>query len=222
MRNTLTTLAFLLPFKRLKVRLLNLLGHDIHPECYLGICVVRGVRKFQLAEGAGIGNFNVIGGIDRVEMGQGSRISYFNMITAGVSPEDAAGAGDPAVRGSLQLAANAHIISWHQLDCSGGVIVGEDCWITGVRSTILTHAFDPHEGRMIVEPVELKKGSVIATSCTMLPGTVVGEGALLAAGSTTWTRQELAASSLHGGVPARRLSPIEISDWVYELRRYSG
>jgi acetyltransferase-like isoleucine patch superfamily enzyme len=219
-RNLLTTFAFLLPFKRLKVRLLNLLGHAIHPTAHVGISLVRGVKRFELAEGSGIGNFNVIGGLDLVTLGRGARINYFNLIMAGVTLE-----GEEVVRGvhrTLRMGPESRIISFHILDCSGGLIVGEDCWITGMRTTVLTHAFDPHEGGIIVEPVELKKGSLVATSCTLLPGAVVGEGALLAAGSTLWTRQELAAGSLHGGVPARRLAPITINDWVYTFQRYRG
>lgn len=220
MRNLLTTLAFLLPFKRLKVRLLNLLGHDIHPTAYLGISLVRSVKRFELAEGTGIGNFNVIGGLDLVRMGTGARINYFNLVMAGVTmdgPVDERG-----VHRTLQMGPQSRVISFHVLDCSGGFLVGEDCWVTGLRTTVLTHAFDPHEGGIILEPVELKKGAVIATSCTLLPGTVVGEGALMAAGSTAWTRQELAGGSLHGGVPARRLSPVKINEWVYNFQRYVG
>jgi acetyltransferase-like isoleucine patch superfamily enzyme len=219
-RKLLTTLAFLLPFRGLKVRVLNLLGHDIHPTAYLGISLVRGVKKFELAEGTGIGNFNVIGGLDLVKMGRGARINYFNLIMSGVTTADAEHV--PGVHRTLQMGPESRIISFHILDCSGGLLIGEDCWITGMRTTVLTHAFDPHEGGIIVEPVELKKGSVIATSCTLLPGTVVGEGALMAAGSTAWTRQDLAAESLHGGVPARRLSPIKINEWVYNFQRYVG
>jgi acetyltransferase-like isoleucine patch superfamily enzyme len=219
-RKLLTTLAFLLPFKGLKVRVLNLLGHDIHPTAYLGISLVRGVKKFELAEGSGIGNFNVIGGLDLVKMGRGARINYFNLIMSGVTLGD--GEHREGVHRTLQMGPESRIISFHILDCSGGLLIGEDCWITGMRTTVLTHAFDPHEGGIIVEPVELKKGSVIATSCTLLPGTVVGEGALMAAGSTAWTRQDLAAGSLHGGVPARRLSPIKINEWVYNFQRYVG
>jgi acetyltransferase-like isoleucine patch superfamily enzyme len=117
---------------------------------------------------------------------------------------------------------HAHIISFHFLDCGGGLLMEDETWMTGIRSTVLSHAFDPHEGGMILEPVELKKGAVVSTSCTMLPGAIVGEGVLLAAGSTLWTRQELNAGSLYGGVPARRLSAIDISDWVYNRHRYGG
>lgn len=220
MRKLLTTLAFLLPWKRLKVRILNRLGHDIHPTAYLGVSLVKGVKRFELAAGTGIGNFNVIGGLDLVRMGTGARINYFNLIMAGVTMD--APPDERGVHRTLQMGAQSRVISFHILDCSGGLIIGDDCWITGMRTTVLTHAFDPHEGGIILEPVELKTGSLVATSCTLLPGTVLGEGALMAAGSTAWTRQEMAAESIHGGVPARRLSPIKINDWVYNFQRYVG
>jgi acetyltransferase-like isoleucine patch superfamily enzyme len=219
-RSLLTTFAFLLPFRKVKIRLLNRLGHDIHPKTFIGICLVRNVRRFELAEGAQIGHFNLFDGLDTVRMGRGSRILLFNYFMSGITLEPGQDGGE--FYRTLQMGQNSHIITFHVLDCSGGLVIDDDCWITGVRSTVLTHAFDPHDGGIIVEPVTLKKGSLVATSCTLLPGSVLGEGALLAAGSTAWTRQELAAESLHGGVPARRLSPLKVADWVYSFRRYPG
>lgn len=220
MRSLLTTFAFLLPFRKLKVRLLNRLGHDIHPQSFIGICLVRRCGRFELAEGSQIGHFNMFDGLASVRMGRGSRILLFNYFMSGITLDPGQEPGE--FHQTLQMGDNAHIITFHVLDCSGGLVIEDDCWITGVRSTVLTHAFDPHEGGIIAEPVTLKKGSLVATSCTLLPGSVLGEGALLAAGSTAWTRQELAAESLHGGVPARRLSPLKIAEWVYDFRRYTG
>lgn len=218
-RTFLTTLAFLLPARGLKVRLLNRLGHDIHPTALIGICLVRHVGRFELAEGAAIGHFNVFRSLDLVQMGRGARIIYFNQFMSGITLE---GRESATLHRTLRMAENSHIVTSHVFDCAGGVIVGEDCWVTGVRTTVLSHAFDPESGDILLEPVELKKGSIIATSCTLLPGAVVGEGALVAAGSAVWTRQQLTAGHVHGGVPARRLSPVEISPALYEFRRYGS
>jgi acetyltransferase-like isoleucine patch superfamily enzyme len=114
----------------------------------------------------------------------------------------------------------SHVMSSHYLDCGAGVTIHDDAWITGIRSTVLTHAFDPENGGIRLNPIVLEKGSVVATSCTMLPGTVIGAGALLAAGSTTWTGQELVAEAVHGGVPARRLAPITMPESAYKHLRY--
>lgn len=220
MRAPLTTLLFLLPSSGLKIRLLRRLGHDIHPTARIGICFVQSVDRFRLAEGVRIGNFNAFRYLALVEMGKGSRIVMFNWILGGSGFEP--GVEQHENLRTLRMGANAHVISFHFLECGGGLVMEDDTWITGIRSTVLSHAFDPHEGGMILEPVVVRKGAVVSTSCTMLPGTVIGEGALLAAGSTTWTRQEVAAESLAGGAPARRLAPIKISSWVYERQRYRG
>lgn len=218
MRSILTTFAFLLPFRGLKIRILNRLGHDIHPHTFVGICLVRNVGRFVLAEGAQIGHFNYFEGLTEVRLGVGSRILYFNYFMVGYTP----GPDEPRspLYGTVRLGDNAHIVTLHVLDCSAGLVMEDDSWMTGVRSTVLTHAFDPYDGGIILEPVTLRKGALLATSCTLLPGSVVGEGALLAAGSTAWTRQELAPEALHGGVPARRLSPLKVSEWVYDFRRF--
>ncbi|WP_183099389.1 acyltransferase [Nocardioides pelophilus] len=222
MRQLLTMIAFLLPSSGLKIRLLNLLGHQIHPTARIGICFVQKVGRFELAEGVTIGNFNAFRFLARVQMGLGSRIVMFNWILGGSGLEPGLPDDERGIRRTLRMGAHSHVMSFHFLDCGGGLLMADETWLTGLRSTVLTHAFDPHEGGMILEPVELKRGAVVSTSCTMLPGTVIGEGALLAAGSTLWTRQELAGGSLYGGVPARRLSAIQISDWVYNRRRYGG
>lgn len=209
MRDLLTTVAFLLPFRRLKIRLLNLLGHDIHPSANVGICLVRHVDRFELAENATIGSFNVLGNLALVKLGPDAMIAYFNLVMSGITL--APGEEAPEHYRSLRMGVNARIVSFHSVDCSGGLVMGDNCWLTGVRTTVLSHAFDPHEGGVIVEPVELKRDSVISSNCTILSGVVVGEGSLLAAGSAAWTRQQLDEGKLYGGVPARRLAPITVT-----------
>ena len=218
MRQALTTLVFLLPPSALKIRLLNRLGHRIHPKAQLGICLVRHVERFDLAEGVLIGHFNFFHNMALVQMGRGSRIFFFNQILGGSGFEP--GAEPTPLQRTLQMGAHSHIISQHYVDCGAGVTMADECWITGMRSTVLTHSFDPHNGGIVLEPITLERGAIVATCCTLLPGTVVGEGALLAAGSTTWTGQQVKASSLSGGVPARRLSEIIIPAKAYLRARY--
>jgi acetyltransferase-like isoleucine patch superfamily enzyme len=207
-------LVFALPPSRMKNRVLSWLGHEIHPTAVIGMCLVKRVGRFELAQGVRIGHFNTFGGLHKVQMGRDSRIVMYNSIlgTSGLE-KDAEPHPD---RMTLRMGASSHIISSHYLDCGGGIVLHDNAWLTGIRSTVLTHAFDPREGGVVLQPVVLETGAVVATSCTMLPGTVIGAGALLAAGSTTWTGQELAAGFLHGGVPARRLAPIEIPESAYQ------
>jgi acetyltransferase-like isoleucine patch superfamily enzyme len=213
-------LVFLLPASRPKNWLLNRLGHQIHPTARFGICWVQGIERFEIAEGVQIGNFNAFRYLKLVQIGRGSRIVMFNWILGGSGLEP--GAVDHGSLRTFRMGEDAHVISMHYLDCGGGLIMGDNSWITGIRSTVLSHAFDPVDGGLVLEPVTLEKAAVVSTNCTLLPGVTLGEGALLAAGSTAWTRQQVAAGHLHGGVPARRLAPITIEPSLYERRRYEG
>jgi acetyltransferase-like isoleucine patch superfamily enzyme len=219
-RARLTFLVFLMPPGRIKNWLLNKLGHDIHPTAAIGICWVRGVEKFVIAEGAQINHFNVFLHMKLVQIGRGSTMVMFNWVVGGSGFEP--GAEDHGSLRTLRMGASAHIISMHYLDCGGGLIMADNSWFTGVRSTVLTHAFDPVDGGIILEPVTLERAAAVSTNCTLLPGVTLGEGALLAAGSTAWTRQQIAGAHLHGGVPARRLTPITIEPSLYERRQYEG
>ncbi len=218
MRQRLTTLVFLLPPSGLKNRLLRTLGHAVPASARVGINLVQRVDRFELGEGTVIHHFNWFRDLRLVKTGTGCRILLFNWFTgdSGFEP----GMEQTARMRTLEMGDHSHIISQHYFDCGGGVVIGNQTWITGIRTTVLTHAFDPHNGGMILEPVVLQDRAVIATCCTMLPGTIVGEGALVAAGSTTWTGQEAKGGNLHGGVPARRLSAISIPGWVYDRARY--
>ncbi len=213
-------LVFLLPSSAFKIKVLNRLGHRIHPSARIGICWVQAVERFEIAEGVQIGNFNAFRFLKLVQIGTGSRIVMFNWFLGGSGFEP--GAVDNGTMRTLRMGEHAHIISMHYIDCGGGVILEDNAWITGIRSTVLTHAFDPVNGGLILEPVTLEKSAAISTNCTVLPGVTIGEGALLAAGSTAWTRQQVAAAHLHGGVPARRLAKLEIEASLYDRHRYRG
>lgn len=218
MRRRLTTLVFLLPPSGLKNRLLRMLGHAVPDSARIGINLVQRVDRFEIGEGTVIHHFNWFRDLRLVRTGTGCRILLFNWFTGDSGYEP--GMEPPEHARSLVMGDHSHIISQHYFDCGGGVLIGDQTWITGIRTTVLTHAFDPHNGGMLLQPVTLHDRSVLATCCTLLPGAVVGEGALVAAGSTLWTGQESKAAHLHGGVPARRLAAIDIPRWVYNRARY--
>lgn len=219
-RQALTTLVFLLPPSALKNRLLNRLGHQIHPTATIGICLVRRVGRFEVGERSLIHHFNLFRDLRLVRMGDGCRIMLFNQVVGDSGYEPGIEQTDDLR--TLRLGDYSHIISQHYLDCGGGIILGNESWVTGIRSTLISHAFDPNNGGVILDPIRIGDRAVIATSCTMLPGTVIGEGALVAAGSTTWTGQEAKGGHLHGGVPARRLAAIDIPAHVYLRARHPG
>jgi acetyltransferase-like isoleucine patch superfamily enzyme len=216
----LTTLLFLLPPGRLKNRLLRMAGHDVHPTALIGYCFVRGVERFELAEGVRIGHGNVFRGIKLVRMGRGAMIHQFNWITgdSGFRPEQQ----DPEYGRKLLMATHAHIYSRHYVDCGGGIIMEENTWFTGVRSSIFTHSIDPETGTMLFKPVRVREGAMIAMCSTVLPGTTFGLGTFLAAGAVTKPNQTLDDRALYGGSPAKFVAPYKISETIRDWNRYAG
>jgi acetyltransferase-like isoleucine patch superfamily enzyme len=78
--------------------------------------------------------------------------------------------------------------------------IGENV-IIGYNTTLLGHEFLKDEwrkGKIVIE-----KDVVIGANCTVLPGVVIGEGAVVSA--MTLVNRDIPPRSFYGGVPARDL-----------------
>lgn len=84
------------------------------------------------------------------------------------------------------------------------ISIGEDA-VLGYNCTILCHEFLPREYR--VGRVEIGKGVLIGANATILPGVVIGEGAMVCAGSVV--TGDIPPYTLAGGVPARVIRQLE-------------
>lgn len=87
------------------------------------------------------------------------------------------------------------------------VSVGDDS-IVGYNTVILCHEYLRHElrtGRVIIG-----RDVVVGASCTILPGVVIGDGAVVSAHSLV--NKDVPAGAVVGGVPARTLSRADASD----------
>lgn len=80
-------------------------------------------------------------------------------------------------------------------------ITVEENAIIGYNTTILTHEFLTGEWRR--GPVHIGKDVMIGANCTILPGVVIGDGAVVAAHSLV--NRDVPPGALVGGVPAREL-----------------
>lgn len=80
------------------------------------------------------------------------------------------------------------------------ITVEEDA-IVGYRSTILCHEYAADFYR--VGPVVVKRRATIGANTTLLPGVVVGEGAMVSAMSLV--NRDIPPGELWGGVPVRKL-----------------
>lgn len=85
----------------------------------------------------------------------------------------------------------------------GGVFIGNDCLI-GHNVTLCTinHNPDPeYRGDMTFKPIRIEDKVWIGANVTVLQGTTIGEGAIVAAGAVV--TKDVASRTVVGGVPAR-------------------
>jgi acetyltransferase-like isoleucine patch superfamily enzyme len=82
------------------------------------------------------------------------------------------------------------------------VTLGENC-VVGYNSTVLCHEFTRHEWRR--GPVVIGRDATVGANTTILPGVVVGEGAVVSAMSLV--NRDVPPGAFVGGVPIRLLRP---------------
>ena len=80
------------------------------------------------------------------------------------------------------------------------ITIHEDA-VVGYRSTILCHEYASDFYR--TGPVVIGKRATIGANCTLLPGVIVGDGAVVSAMSLV--NRDIPAGELWGGVPVRKL-----------------
>jgi acetyltransferase-like isoleucine patch superfamily enzyme len=75
--------------------------------------------------------------------------------------------------------------------------------VIGLNTTILAHEFLVREWR--IGKVVIEKDVTIGANCTILPGVIIGEGAVVSAMSLV--NRDIPARSFWGGVPVREIRP---------------
>lgn len=75
--------------------------------------------------------------------------------------------------------------------------------VIGLNTTVLAHEFLVREWR--IGKVLIEKDVAIGANCTILPGVIVGEGAVVSAMSLV--NRDIPAYSFWGGVPVREICP---------------
>jgi len=88
------------------------------------------------------------------------------------------------------------------LDGRGGLRIGDNCDVSfGVRVFTEEHDMGSSDYSTVAEPVQIENNCVLGAYSIVLPGIVIGEGAVVAAGSVVTKNVE--PNSIVGGVPAR-------------------
>ncbi|HEY8684711.1 MAG TPA: acyltransferase [Chloroflexota bacterium] len=85
------------------------------------------------------------------------------------------------------------------------ITIGEDA-VVGYNTTILCHEYLTDRYR--TGPVVIERRATIGANCMLLPGVVVGEGAIVSAMSLV--NHDVPPGEFWGGVPARLLRKMEL------------
>jgi acetyltransferase-like isoleucine patch superfamily enzyme len=203
LRLVVAALAVLVPARLRRWLLVRLLGHEIHPEARVGPSFVD-VDHLIMEEGASIGALNVIRGCELVRLEARSAISALNLINSVRRSPDFF-AATPDRRPELILGPSAAITTLHVLDACDRIELAPYAMIAGFGSLVQTHAVDLDAVAQSCRPIRVGDHSMVSSRCTLLPGSVVPDASIVAAGAVV--TGELRHPNLFGGVPARAMRP---------------
>lgn len=113
---------------------------------------------------------------------------------------------------NLKLGKNVFINAGCQFQDQGGVTIG-DGTLVGPKTVIATlnHHQNPQKrANLIPKPVAIGKNVWIGANVTILPGVTVGDGAIIAAGAVV--TKDVAANTIVGGVPAKRIKAVDMDE----------
>ena len=92
----------------------------------------------------------------------------------------------------------------------GGISIGDDCLIGhGCTLCTINHSVDPsHRGDMIPAPIRIGNKVWLGANVTVLPGVVIGDGAIVAAGAVV--TKDVPENTIVAGCPARIIKQIDM------------
>ena len=203
-RHIALAVAWLLPRSTVKNRILTRLGHRVHPSARVRPNLVWKVGEFEVGPDARLGLGNVFKNLRWVRLGHAAQIGRLNLVSA--HPVFARHYPESS---SLELLASAKITSRHQLDCSGGVSLGEFSSLAGHQTRIMSHSIDVRRNAQVAYPVLVGPRSFVGTRCVLLGGAKVPPRSMVAAGSVVPSQRETGPSGLWAGAPARFVREME-------------
>lgn len=112
---------------------------------------------------------------------------------------------------NIHLGQNVFINSGCRFQDQGGIYIGDNALIghNAVLAT-LNHSENPAKrGNLIPSPIRIGKNVWLGANVTVLPGVTIGDGAIIAAGAVV--SRDVAANTIVGGVPARKLRDVRMS-----------
>jgi acetyltransferase-like isoleucine patch superfamily enzyme len=113
---------------------------------------------------------------------------------------------------NIKIGKNVFINACCRFQDQGGIEIGDGSLI-GHNTTIATlnHDFNPAKRQNLTpSPVKIGKNVWIGSDCTILPGVIIGDGAIIGAGSVV--TKSVPANAIAVGNPARVIKEIEVNN----------
>lgn len=203
----------------LKRRILTwLLGYQLDASARIGYSILT-VASARMGKGARVGHLTMCRGLKLLEIGDFGSIGNLNWITGnGQNPLTKARKNTRA-EVALRIGRHSAITNRHYIDSSDRIVIGDFTTIAGVRSQFLTHAIDIEICRQQTNPIKIGNYCFVGTGCIILPGAVLPDCSVLAAGSLL--RDEMTQPwTLYAGVPAKAKK--KIPEYYAYFRRLVG
>ncbi|TWS17967.1 hypothetical protein FK529_17940 [Tsukamurella asaccharolytica] len=202
-------IVWLLPGSRLKTRLLNALGNDIHPDVTIGPNIVVACGPFRVSERARVGALNTFRNMAEVRIGAGCFLGNLNSVTAHPDFQP-----DHPWAGRLILDPESGVTSRHYLDCSGEIRIHRMAAIGGVQSILQSHEIDLRRNEPSIGRISIGEYGLTATRALVLKDAHVPPRSVLAAGGVLMRGDTEGKEGVYAGNPARFVKELRDAKWM--------
>lgn len=196
--NILQSIITLIFPMRLKIYLLNIMGHKIGKDCFIGLNIIGKNTKINLKDFSKIKSGNLL--LNKsINMAGTSSIGSLNHFSGcfSIYLKDISHIGnrndfkkhqDEKEETSFFLGFRANLTSYHYLDLGMSIKIEDQSVIGGRGSQFWTHSFIHQDGgntrKKIKKEIKIGKNVYIGSRSLILPGVVVGDNSVFGAGST--------------------------------------
>lgn len=174
-----------------------LFGWKIAPSARIGLSYVS-AESVAIGAHARIGHFTIIKSLQTLEVGPAAIIGHFNRISGAYQKPVF-----PHAQARLPqfiIKEHAALTHGHLVDCSDSVTIGALTTVAGYGTQFWTHEINVLRGEQSTRPIVIGRHCLVGSRALFLPGSMVGDRSVVAAGSVV--RGQLEGGWLHAGVPA--------------------
>lgn len=201
MKVLLNLLIMCMPWKIRRLILNHFYHYEIHPRARIGFSYIY-PEHLVMEEGATIGHLNVAIHLELIHMGKDCTICQRNWITGFPLKDKTKFQRFPDRKPYLIMGQDSAITKQHHIDCTDMVTIGALTSISGYGTQILSHSTSLANNDGGCFPITIGHHSFIGTRSIILPGAVLPNHAVLAAGAVL-NKRYTEEYALYGGVPAR-------------------